>query len=1288
MSIRTWFRGAGGLARACIGVLGAALLSLLLALFLPAGLTSHYEQKSLTRLQRQSRSIQREFAAVLKEQNQKLRKAAGQPWPQTTELQFRVLKSLSLNTAVEGIAVYTEAGNLILWLGNVLNLEEAVPGGISDAAIQRFGQTLLIENKASSYLVSLHWVDPQTLLVLTRLLAFIPRFRSPYLSDYHFLKPGLRKNADIDYYDFREDTGGFETFFTRHEDGYVGQPRLQNDILSLFFPLRNERNQILATVTLRSPSRTASAASIKEAFLLGFYALLAAALVLVFVLTVRRTAFFQSGTAADSLAALGLLAAFRLILFPLSRLSSVQSLPIFSPTLAGFFSLGSLTASPADIFFTSFILFIVGLGISKRIRRMFLGTPGPPQTAALAFILVLSAAVHRLIQEFGARLAGNSSLNLIDFHLTGVFLLLHLSLVLFAAGALIVIVALLRSTAKTRPSPILAGLLFVMIEAVVYAADGHRVPLVFLSQLVALGSLIAWTLYPPKASLGRRGIAWSAILVQVLFVYAAVRNATDTKSRSLVQNFLKATILSQEDWARFYLAESCREIDSRKSTLVAFLKNPARLPDPARALWDRTPAARVNWYSAFEILDAKGAPLARFSLNVPALFRTDAVTVPGSDWTVTRLSVPFMGKKKDFLVGAKNWDEDGHLLGRTVLSMSLDEAMLPFLYSANPYFELLRVNSLPSLNQFDFRMAVFGASGEILFNPYKIANGLPPSLLEALRSGAGESWTDYVDKGTLYRLFAFRAGDRIYALFTPRSGLVRTTIDYFKWLCLDGALILLPALIFVLADARRRGRHPLWSFGNRVYISFVAVAIVPLVLFTFFSRGIFNQVFTQQFVEKAEALAGTARSVMDDYIYYQRQDRPDIQAPPEDLMLWISTTIANDVNLYREGRLVSSSRSEIFDAGLFPDLLDGEIYYRIQFENNPFYAQKQSIGKFSFQTLTIPYITLGPRLMISLPFPFQQEEVAAATQTLFEFVLFLSVFFVLTVLFLARGIGSMIVTPIRKLLDGTREASLGNLDFAIDYGRQDEMKTLIDGFNAMIRSLKNHEQELADLGKKAAWAEMARKVAHEIKNPLTPIQLSAEHLLRVYEDKRGDFDLALRESLSYIVGEVENLRRIAQEFLETSKEVVAHREPFDFAELVRETVGLYERLLEQRIAFRERFEGEDFLFSGDRAKLKVALRNLLTNAIESIRGKGEIRVRLSGFADGRLTLEVEDTGAGIEKDLLSRIFEPYFSTKDVGTGLGLPITKKIVEDHDGSIEIASEPGRGTKVTLRFRRAGN
>ncbi|MCK7511870.1 MAG: HAMP domain-containing protein [Desulfobacterales bacterium] len=127
-----------------------------------------------------------------------------------------------------------------------------------------------------------------------------------------------------------------------------------------------------------------------------------------------------------------------------------------------------------------------------------------------------------------------------------------------------------------------------------------------------------------------------------------------------------------------------------------------------------------------------------------------------------------------------------------------------------------------------------------------------------------------------------------------------------------------------------------------------------------------------------------------------------------------------------------------------------------------------------------------------------------ATREIVEFLVVLSAFFLVLVVVFSRGIRSMIIVPVRKLLAGTREVGLGNLEVRIEHRSRDEMMTLIDGFNTMIRNLKAHEQELAEMSKKVAWTEMARKVAHEIKNPLTPIQLSAEHVLKVAEDDRGD----------------------------------------------------------------------------------------------------------------------------------------------------------------------------------------
>jgi nitrogen fixation/metabolism regulation signal transduction histidine kinase len=248
------------------------------------------------------------------------------------------------------------------------------------------------------------------------------------------------------------------------------------------------------------------------------------------------------------------------------------------------------------------------------------------------------------------------------------------------------------------------------------------------------------------------------------------------------------------------------------------------------------------------------------------------------------------------------------------------------------------------------------------------------------------------------------------------------------------------------------------------------------------------------------------------------------------------------------------------------------------------------------------------------------------------------------------------------------------------------MMTLIEGFNTMVRNLKAHEQELAEMSKKVAWTEMARKVAHEIKNPLTPIQLSAEHVLKVYEDKRGDLDRTLRESMSYIIAEVENLRRIAQEFMEISRDTTLRLEPLDLAEVLEETLRPYRKLLAERIRFKVVYAGEDFRSRGDAAKLKTALRNIVANAVEAISGKGEVSVAVNRVGPN-LRIVIRDTGPGMSHETIERIFEPYFSTKDSGTGLGLPIAKKIIEEHGGTIQVASQGGAGTTVTVELPAGG-
>jgi signal transduction histidine kinase len=1271
---RFWTRAAAGFA-------AAAAICAAGALILPSFLSVTDAEKTLTLLRNRAEDIRTAFLRVRADLNRTLDRLPAIPAGDIPAV-FQSFENLGLDPETEGIARFDARGRMLAWLGNIADLTDDV-----SAAHEKHPLLLIVRSGASAHLAVIRPEGDGGSTAGFKLLSFIPRFESPYLREYHFLEPRHRRHVDIDYWDHREDVGGFERIFTRHNDEYLGHPQDRSDIQTLFFPLRNPEGRIAATVTLNSPSPAYRKSAMREDLLLAAFALSAAALAIGLVL-LGTTFRIRPGKHPAAVAGIILLiAGLRLLFLAASGLERISALPVFSPAAAGFFSIGALTRSPADIFLTTMAVLgtaaALAFGVRKFPRSSRAVRRRTAATAAVAAAAALSWCFAAVFQNLVVRLVQNSNVHLLDFSLSGSFLLLHGALLAAMAGLLAAAYFAFRLASLLTPDR--------------YSALGFTVgagAIFFLLQPAGFPPGIVLTLFFLLASVGAAALRTVSIrknagtlLVFVLAVFhisLSLNLALDDHSRRLVRNFLTDTIISQERWGRFLVEQTLAEIDKHDNVLREYFRNP-RTPDLARGLWEKSPAARLNWYSSLEILGSDLEILSRFSLNVPRVYGA-AVTLPGhSEWTVVRRTISFIGKERDFFIAYRDWETDEGLLGRVLLYLSIDPEMLPFLYSANPYFELLRTDTLPSLDAFNFGLAVYDSEGGLMFNPLRSSAGIPPEVLSALALNGEPVWGNFRDKEKPYLGYYFRHNDRIVALTLPLKTFRGHSVDFVKLLVLYLCLLIPAAAGLFLISGKRPSVPTLRSFFHRVYAAFFAVAFIPLLLFTFFTRDLYDRIFSARFTAEAEAQAGFARNIMDDFLFIQEQEDSQFASPSEDLVLWISATLTNDVNLFQDGRLLASSRREFFDAGLLPSLLDGETHHRIVHEKRPFHTTRQKIGDYSFQTLTVPYTFKDISYFISLPFPFEGREADKAAQELIEFVVFLSIFFAALVVLFARGIRTMIISPLRKLLAATHEVSLGNLEVAVEHGSRDEMMTLIEGFNAMIRSLKEHQQELTDMGRKVAWAEMARKVAHEIKNPLTPIQLSAEHLLRVYEDKRGDFGKALQESVSYIIGEVENLRRIAQEFMDLSRDMTLQIETFDLGELLDETIRPYARLLEGRIRFRRHPSGPAGVPTrADPSKIKMAVRNVLINAIESISGAGEVDVRVF-VKDDISVAEIRDSGIGMDEKTLEKIFVPYFSMKASGTGLGLAIVKKILEDHGGRVHVFSRPGLGTTVTLEIPR---
>jgi nitrogen fixation/metabolism regulation signal transduction histidine kinase len=263
----------------------------------------------------------------------------------------------------------------------------------------------------------------------------------------------------------------------------------------------------------------------------------------------------------------------------------------------------------------------------------------------------------------------------------------------------------------------------------------------------------------------------------------------------------------------------------------------------------------------------------------------------------------------------------------------------------------------------------------------------------------------------------------------------------------------------------------------------------------------------------------------------------------------------------------------------------------------------------------------------------------------------------------------------------TRRIAAGDLDARVVATSSDELRRLVEAFNRMAEDLHRQRAELERTNRLAAWADMARQVAHDIKNPLTPIQLNAEHLQRVHHDRGRPLGALVDDCVANILGQVRLLRQISSEFSSFASSPQAHPAPTDLSQLLEQILTPYRAGLGDRVRFDVVLSPETPPAYVDPLLISRALTNIIENALHAMPNGGDLRFVTEPADRHTLHLRVTDTGIGMDAAAAARIFEPYFSTKTTGTGLGLTIAKRNVEANGGTIAVASEPGAGTTITL-------
>jgi signal transduction histidine kinase len=780
------------------------------------------------------------------------------------------------------------------------------------------------------------------------------------------------------------------------------------------------------------------------------------------------------------------------------------------------------------------------------------------------------------------------------------------------------------------------------------------------------------------------------------FAERATRQLIATEYAVQAQNHVQ-TLLRRTEEAR-------REVDALAilPDLVRGEPSPQPNPDSSAAflVWRQTMLARERLTSAVELYAADGTLVSRFALNVPEYTGSTLESRVGCDWEMFVEVVPFGAEERRMLhaerrICSRDLDNLVDVQGTIILRVLVEYETLPFISSQNPYYEVFRAGAAAErdIAGGNVEVAIYGWGLQPIYTSGRSAWPITDDLFKRLYASREPFWAEIRAGGVRYRVYFSNDRERIFAI----GYRVLTVFDHFVHLAelttFGGgsfALVLLGTAVFTrLARQRPRvGRALLReiraSFYRKLFLAFVLAAIIPVLTLALVIRAYFGNLLRADVEGEAARTAAVAQRVIEDLDALSRRGAEVTSTLDDNVMVWISQVIDQDVNVFDGAELAATSERALYESGVLPTRTPDDVYHAIVLQRLPSFVRQDAIGGFTYTLAAAPVRGAGQEKLLTVPLTSRQREIDREIDELDRGVHLAALFFILLGAAIGLSMAERIADPVRRLTRATGRIARGDFDARIAVKSADELRRLVDAFNSMAAELKAQRAQLERTHRLEAWAEMARQVAHEIKNPLTPIQLSAEHLRRVHEDRGAPMSPVLESCVSSILGQVRLLRQISSEFSSFASSPTARRSAVDPTDLVAEVVDPYRTGLQGRIDIQSRVPAGLPPVMVDRTLTARALSNIVENALHAMPGQGTLSIE-AAVEPSHVRLSIADSGVGMDDEALERMFEPYFSTKTTGTGLGLPIARRNIELNGGSVDVQSTKGVGTTVTIRLPR---
>lgn len=528
-----------------------------------------------------------------------------------------------------------------------------------------------------------------------------------------------------------------------------------------------------------------------------------------------------------------------------------------------------------------------------------------------------------------------------------------------------------------------------------------------------------------------------------------------------------------------------------------------------------------------------------------------------------------------------------------------------------------------------------------------------------------------------YRHIIYTANNAVQIIVSHRIPTFFNQLVWFSYIFIY--FFILITIYDYTSERKYKGKRTQYTFTEKIRFSLFAVLFVSLVL-TGVSLVLINtsqQTKAQQknVREKLQSILVELSNQYEDVAVIPKSDIDKLQAQ----LVYFSNVFFTDINVYNpQGDLIASSRPEVFDYKLVGQKINPRAYQRLHIGDMPEFVNNEQIGDLEF-TSAYGVLTNSKNFVlgyVNLPYFTKQAELTQQITSLIVAILNIYVILLMSATIFAVFISNKITYPLTILRDKMKLVKIGSKNEKIQWSAPDEIGDLIANYNSMIDQLDVSVKKLAESEREGAWREMAKQIAHEIKNPLTPIKLNIQLLNKSWDAQDENFEKRLKSISKSIIEQIDALAETANSFSNFAKLTEGNPEQILMNELLVNCITLFEQ--ESNITFVSNIPAEPLCIYADKDKMLRLFNNIIKNAIQAIpiETAGVITVSLEK-RDAMVQVRIADTGVGIAPEVADKLFEPYFTTKSTGSGFGLAISKKIIETAGGRIWFETELHKGT-----------